>query len=218
MDHEVQPQEGITSISEQYGFNDLTIWNHVKNKKIRDKRPDLNNLMVGDKVFIPERQVKSIECETQKTHRFKRRGIPALYRVQLFEEGGPRANQDYIFDVDGTKHKGTTDKVGVLKEFIPAGSKQGQLIIGKDQYQLDISFGALAPATENLGIQQRLIHFGYFCGELIENGELNEETLKAIKHVQTILGLTVTGELSDETREAIVNIHDSINNPEALCP
>ena len=54
MQYKIQAQESITSISEKFGLNDLTIWNHKKNTELKNKRPDLNNLLAGDIVFIPE--------------------------------------------------------------------------------------------------------------------------------------------------------------------
>ncbi len=180
--HEVEEGDSVISLSEEYGLFANTIWNDPDNAELKKKRKDMNILMPGDVVAIRDKRLKEVDKPTTKKHVFRRKGIPALYRLQLFDIEKPRANQKYRLVVDGQPYEGWTDDHGVLEEYIPATSKEGELIIGKDNFRLLIKFGYLDPINETTGVQKRLNNLGYDCGE--PDGDLNDATKAALKAFQ----------------------------------
>lgn len=207
INHEVEQGESVISLSEEYGFFADTIWNDPDNAELKKKRKHKNILMPGDVVVIRDVRMKEVDKPTAKQHIFRRKGIPALYRLQLFDLERPRANQKYRLTVDGKLYEGRTDEHGVLEEKIPTHSKEGELVIGPDNYTLLIRFGYLDPINEISGAQKRLNNMGYDCGAA--NGELNEATRAALTDFQRRFELELTGELDQRTLKKLEEMHDS---------
>jgi hypothetical protein len=206
VNHEVEEGESVISLSEEYGFFAHTIWDDPDNAELKKKRNDMNILMPGDIVAIRDLRLKEVEKPTAKQHVFRRKGVPALYRLQLFDIERPRANQKYRLTVDGTLYEGRTDEHGVLQEHLPTNSKEGELLIGPDNYRLVIRFGYLDPINEISGAQKRLNNLGYNCGEA--NGDLNEATKAALAGFQRRFELELTGQLDQKTLDKLEEIHD----------
>ena len=208
INHEVEQGESVISLSEEYGFFADTIWNDPDNAELKKKRTDMNILMPGDVLVIRDLRLKEVDKPTAKQHVFRRKGIPALYRLQLFDIERPRANQKYQLTVDGKLYEGRTDEHGVLEQHIPANSKEGELVIGPNEYRLLIKFGYLDPISEIIGVQKRLNNIGFECGT--PDGELNNETKAALITFQRRFQLPQTGEPDDKTLKKLEEIHDSI--------
>jgi hypothetical protein len=209
-EHKVQDGECLTSIADHYGFFWQTLWNHEKNAKLREKRKDPNTLLPGDVVFIPEKRLKRAPCGLGRKHQFRLRGIPALFRLQLFDGPTPRSSQDFELEVDGEKHSGTTDEDGVLEVAIPASAKAATLTIGPDKAKFGFQFGHMAPITELAGVQARLNNLGFPCGEAA--GELDDATREALRKFQSAHGLEISGEADDATRDKLHELHDSVGD------
>ena len=204
--HTVRQGDTVISLSETHGLFAVTIWNDPDNAALRQKRSDMNVLMPGDVVVIPDKRLRFEKRPTGQTHRFRRKGIPAIFRFQIFDMHIPRANQPYTLTVDGVELKGTTDGSGILQEYIPAQAKSGSLVIGEDKFRLNFQFGYLDPVDELSGIQKRLNNLGYDCGT--EDGTLNESTTQALLAFQRASDLPRTGETDAATKEKLEEIHD----------
>lgn len=211
--HEVKQGESVISLSELHGLFADTIWNHPENAALKEKRKNMNILMPGDILFIPDKRPKEVSRSTNEVHKFQRKGIPALFRLQLFDIEEPRANQKYTLDVDGKKYEGKTDSRGVLEQSIPANSKKGVLIIGPEEYQLEIDFGYLDPINEIAGVKKRLNNMGYDCGK--PNNEPDENMKTQLRLFQKRFGLQETGEADSETLKKLEQLHD---NPKEFPP
>lgn len=108
--------ESIESIAFEHGFFPYTIWEHPENAKLKELRDNMNQLAAGDEVFIPDMTVGVEAASSGARLKFKRKGVPSLYRIQLLDYDEPRANLDYRFVVDGALIEGKTDANGVLEE------------------------------------------------------------------------------------------------------
>src|SRR2546421_5458061 len=104
--HEIREGESVISLSELHGLFADTIWNHPENAELKEKRKHMNILMPGDILVIPDKQPKEVSRPTDNVHKFQRKGIPALFRLQIFDIEEPRANQNYTLDVDGQHYEG----------------------------------------------------------------------------------------------------------------
>jgi hypothetical protein len=204
--HIVRQGDSITSIAFSYGFFPDTLWDLPQNQTLKTLRKDGNILFPGDEVFVPPLRLKSKSGGTDQRHRFRRKGVPAKTRFQLFLETGPRANQPWTLRGDDFLLKGMTDSDGVFEASIPPDAGTAELTVGPDNAVFSLRFGELDPITEISGVQKRLNNIGYFCGE--PDGELNDATIAAMEAFQYRVRLPLTREITPEFRNELVKVHD----------
>ena len=210
--HMVQEGECLLSIAYQHGFLWKTIWNLPANAQLRQKRKDPGQLVVGDRIMIPEREKKEVPADTDKRHRFVKRAVPAKLRLVVEYEDEPVSNSAYVLVVDGTIHEGRTDDQGLLEVSIPPDASEGFIEINGLRFELLL--GALDPSSEDVGIQQRLANLGFYHGEI--DGQVGPLTREAIATFQSRAGLNTTGELDDVTLGKLMHRHDETH--ERLAP
>lgn len=205
-DYEVKVGDCMASIAIDTGHFWETIWNDPDNSELKDTRKDPYVLLPGDLVTIPPIRPKEEPGETEKRHRFVRNGAPEKLIVKFMIEDEPRANEDYVLDIDGVEQEGTTDAQGKIDVFIPPDAKRATITFTEsgDTYQLDL--GRLDPITELTGVQKRLKNLGFFKGK--PDGKMSPELEKAISKFQKEYEMEVTGELDETTREKIREVHD----------
>ena len=202
--HVVQPGECLFSIAYKYGFFWKTLWGLPANRELRVARQDPGQLLVGDRIMIPDRQTKTVAANTDARHVFVKQGVPAKLRLVVEYEDMPVSNSNYVLVVDGAILQGTTDEQGLLEVSIPPDASEGVLDINGLHFALQL--GALDPSSENVGIQQRLANLGFYHGEL--DGLIGPQTHEAIATFQARTGLTANGELDDATLGTLLHRHD----------
>lgn len=205
--HTIVQGEGVSSLADKHGLFASTIWNDPANAELKEQRKDMNVLMPGDVVVIPDKRDHPVTRPTGTRHVFRRRGIPVLFRLQVFDVEEPRANQMYRLTIDGRSRTGTTDGDGVLEEYVPTDSKEGELVIGEDEFTILIDFGHLDPVSEISGVQKRLINLGFFRGE--PDGKLDDLTRAALLAFQIRFELEETGEPDDKTLKKLEEVYDT---------
>lgn len=205
--HVVAEGESTSSLAAEYGFSPHTIWNHPENDVLREKRVDMNILMPGDVIIIPDKKSKEVNGATKQVHRFVLRNTPALFRLQIYHaDGRPRRAQDYQLTVDEQSYYGTTDQEGVLREYIPPQAKTGCLVLTPQSQTIDLRFGTLNPVAEDSGVRQRLTNLGF------KSGATAEELQAALYAFQKDCGLRETGELDEETQQKLEALHDTVSD------
>ncbi|WP_437599802.1 peptidoglycan-binding domain-containing protein [Sorangium sp. So ce590] len=204
----------MVSLSERHGLFVETIWNHPENAELKRKRKDMNVLAPGDVLFIPDKRLKEEQAATGRRHVYRRKGVPALFRLQVFDGQEPRKRQRYKLTVDGRSSEGTTDDKGILIEFVATGASRGELVIGPDELRVQIDFGHMDPIDTLSGTQKRLANLGYDCGGT--DGRPSEATEAAIRAFQRRFRLPETGEPDEATLRKLEEVHDAPNEfPEA---
>lgn len=206
--HRVQQGECINSIASDYGFFPDTVWKAPDNEALRKERKDPNALLPGDVVVVPDKRVRNEERATGARHTFKRKGVPAAFRLQIFVHGKKLANEKWTAKVDGTPHEGKTDGEGVLKIPIPPKARQIEIEIGGEKHVFDL--GHVDPITEITGIQNRLTNLGY--GKVEPTGELDDATIAALLKFQRDVGFEETGRIDDRTRDELLELHDRVGD------
>src|SRR5262249_10655646 len=160
-----QPGDCISSIAAQFGFHPDTIWNHGPNANLKQSRMDMNVLLPGDIVEIPDLRVKEVSKGDKAAHKFRRKGVPEMLKVQFIENDDPRANEQYRRVIDGVARNGTLDGSGWLKEPIPPGAKLAEITFGENEtYPLQL--GNLDPVDDVKGVQGRLTNLGFYYGPI----------------------------------------------------
>lgn len=207
----VEEGDSVVKFAAEYGFFPDTIWNDAANAELKTKRKDMNILAPGDAVQIPDRRDRVAPCETSLRHVFRRRGVPMIFRVQLFERNEPRKKQPYVLTVDGAEHTGVTDDEGKIEVYLPNKSEQGRLNVNHGDIDMEVRFGYMDPVAEPSGVKKRLANLGFDCGDSGE--ELDQRTISALRSFQVLIGLEPTGELDTATRDALTECHDQ---PEKL--
>lgn len=200
----------ISSIAFSKGFYPETIWNDPANAGLKNQRTDPNMLVPGDKVVIRDKDPGGVDCASGDTYKFRKRGVPAMFRLQLFENEEPRANHNYSLIVDGNRFQGTTSPDGVLQEYISPSAKKAELTIGPPEAKFEFIFGTLQPIGEIAGVQGRLNNLGYECGPI--NGQINDKTREALLAFQTRFGLDQTGKPDQPTLDRLKKIHDEVGD------
>lgn len=204
--HTASSGESVTSIAESYGFFWQTVWDHDKNAELKQKRKTPNVIAPGDEVFIPPKQKKEESRATEAKHTFKRKGVPAMLRIQLLELDEPRANEPYILEIDGQLISGETDGDGIIEQPISPKARGGILKLPNSGEEWPIRIGHLDPVDTPQGVQQRLNNLGFDAGD--ETGDLTASaTVEALKRFQAKHGLEATGELTSETTAKLEEIH-----------
>ena len=204
--HTVEPGDSVLSLSEQHGLFAPTIWNDSSNAALRTQRTDMNILLPGDVVVVPDTRVRLEKRATGKKHRFRRKGLPAIFRIQIFDQNIPVANKDFKLIVNGEEQSGKTDSMGIAEKFISAGAREGLMIVGDNEIKLTLQFGFLNPMDDISGIQNRLQNLGYDCGS--EVGVLNDQTRQALRDFQRNHQIKITGEPDAATKAKLDQVHD----------
>ena len=205
--HRVKQGECVSSIAFEYGFFPDTIWNDPSNTQLKNNRQDPNVLYQNDVVVVPDKRLRQESGETGKRHCFRRKGVPEQFTLLLQEGGQPRANERYVLTIDGTLREGETDDDGMLTEPISPNAREGRLVIGEDEEEILIEFGDVDPIAELSGIQSRLANLGYYDGPV--NGQESDDLTDAIAEFQTSVTLPSDGQLTDETRDVLLEKHGS---------
>ena len=203
----VEKGDCLINLSQVEGFFWETIWKHPRNSALRKRRKHLNIIKKGDKVFVPDRELKELPRPTEQLHKFVRKGVSARFTLTLLDMGVPRANEHYVLIVDGKSREGYTDGNGVLSEPIRPDAREGLLLLGENQEEFTLNFGHVDPIEEISGVKSRLRNIGFYDGEV--DDQLDIDTMGAIAEFQRSVNLSGEGSLTDETRMALVEVHGS---------
>src|SRR5881296_4534588 len=95
--YKVKRGDTIIEIARRHGFRGWEpIWQHEKNKELREARKYPDVLAPGDEIFIPEKETQDFRCETNKRHTFRVRSLTQrIQQLILDEDGQPLAGRTY---------------------------------------------------------------------------------------------------------------------------
>lgn len=177
--HKVLQGESLSGIASKYGYKEGgDIYQHPDNVELRNKRPDPNTLLPGDRVTIPEIRKYQANAASGQRHKFLRfKPRTKIIRLKLDETQTNRfSKKEYELNIqkpDSCKgdyliFKGSLDENGCLEEEIPIAALKGMLIVntGDNPFKLHILIDHLDPADEISGIQGRLKNLGFDPGPI----------------------------------------------------
>ncbi|MEJ7732120.1 MAG: peptidoglycan-binding protein [Polyangiaceae bacterium] len=202
-EHTVQQGEHLARIAARFGFRTIgPIWNHPRNRELRELRLTPHVLLPGDVVHVPDLVEKVVARATTASHVFRvARSDLALRVVVLDDRFVPAAGLECALDAAGVATV-TTDATGLVSRAIPVDLADGQLTIG--ERVLPLAIGHLDPVTSVTGARARLDALGYFVGEGAEPSE--PEFRSAIEEMQCDAGLVVNGTLDAATVDRLQSL------------
>lgn len=213
--YKVKQGECVASIVADTGLNWEKVWNLPENAKLKSARKDdAGALLPGDLLYVPERELKTEECQTEDRYKFRKHVTTSLFRIAFEGYNGPRSGEPYRIVIDGIIKEGELDDKGQLEEVIPNYLKKIVLYLGSEPTQeiFDINLGALDPCTELSGIQARLNQLCYGAGP-VDNlmGPLTRAAIINFQedHCADQYNLVVDGIPGPKTQEALEKEYES---------
>jgi hypothetical protein len=202
--HTIAAGECVSSVACDYGFFPDTIWKDAANAELKRLRKDPNTLRAGDVLVIPDKRTNTETKADKQRHRFRRKGVPEVLRIQFLVGGAARANEPYQLEVDGhilSSGDKSTDAEGYVEHPIPPGARRAIIRFGGGTEEYVFQLGRLEPVDTLPGLKGRLKCLGFFAGP--EDDQATDELRAAVGEYQAQRGLSVTGEPDAATRQQI---------------
>jgi hypothetical protein len=167
----LNPGDCVDSLAYENKVPSDKIWSDPANKNMNETRKDRNVLMPGEKLTIPDREIKwEGNKETARTHIFRRTMPKKEFRFQVLR-GKPLTGYTYEIQIDGVPVTGTFDADWVTCQ-IPANAKKAEIKITYKRGQsmspavaqnrvYKIDLGHLRPVRTDEGQQDRLKNLGF---------------------------------------------------------
>jgi N-acetylmuramoyl-L-alanine amidase len=223
--HVVAQGEYVSKIARVYGFaSHHTIWDAPENKELKEKRKNPNILYPGDKLFIPDKELREESRATEKKHRFEIQQEKLMLRIRVLAlDGKPSANQECTLIVEGDSRNVVTETDGLIEMEISQTAVNGKLmdrasVVTHPPHlaEIKVKIGYLDPIDKVSGQLARLNHLGYKAGEppnhLLsedeeESASRTREFLSAIEEFQCDFGLRVDGQIGPLTQAKLKEVH-----------
>src|SRR5581483_8800547 len=196
------------------GFSDYKIiWDHPENAALKEERKNPNILFPGDRVFIPDREVRLEPRPTDQLHVFELRTTELRLKLvleDLYEK--PIASTPCDLVLPGQTRRVTTDDAGRLDEVIPADTHNATLFVRGPEtpfqdLAIPIRVGHLDPIDKLTGQAARLMNLGYYFGPMDPVDA--DDFSSAVEEFQCDHGLAVDGKCGPNTQSTLKKVHGS---------
>ena len=195
----------ITKLASRFGFDADTVWNDPANADLKKARGKPDVLSPGDVLFIPEPKRKFLPVTIGSVNKFKATVPTTTVRLTLTVDGQPLANTPCRLEGTGEQEpqKLQTGGDGSLTFSLPMHCQSPLIVIDDPPVRYPILVGHMDPHDEASGVRKRLVNLGY-----LDDVEADPETTAASLSVfQSQNGIEPTGELDDDTRAKLVDVH-----------
>lgn len=207
INYTVKQGDCISSIAFEHGFFPETIWNNENNAELKRKRKDLNVLMPGDVVFIPDKRLKVVTEPTDQVYKFRYKAASAKLNLKLLRDDEPLSNQPFVLEIEGNLIEGVTDNEGKIRVPVVPNAGTGTLKVGtapnEIEYVLDL--GWLDPIDQISGVKKRLHNLGYEVG--VMDQRVSAELREAIMEFEFDQNLEQIGQVTDRLRARLKEVY-----------
>ena len=200
--HKVKQGEDLKKILKDPKYGMMRISKVLKDPKNaglfknQDKDRDAAILNPGNKIFIPEKELREESGQTEKRHRFILKHERMLILIIKNADGEPLRNQKYRLQIDDDWFEGMTNDEGRLEQTISLDAEEGELHIAGQVRPLKVAH--LDPITTVSGVQARLNNLGFNAGPV--DGKKGPKTKAAVKEFQKSRNIAVDGIVGPQTR------------------
>ena len=154
--------ECIHSIAAKTGHLWQTLWDHPQNQALREAGRHPGVLLPGDRVFVPELKLKTLNLEAGQRHRIVIHGQTVLLRLRLCDaDGEPIAKAKYRLEVADQDLPVTTDDEGYLEALVPILAEEAQLLDPLTGENFRLHIGHMDPTGSAGAVRKRLANLGY---------------------------------------------------------
>ena len=168
--HIVREGEHLPGIAAAAGLSSIKpIVDHPNNAELFKLRANPNVLAVGDQVFVPDRETKTEEGNTEQRHPFQAIFQPLVLRIKILDLGGRTVTRNCTITTPVFGEQTPLEKDGVFETPISANDNTGTMKFGDAspddparRYHLVI--GGLQDEKTPAGMRERLNNLGYFAG------------------------------------------------------
>ncbi len=212
--HRVAQGEHLVGIALNYGFADWrAIWDHERNKELREQRTSPTVLLPGDVIYIPDKEAKETTGSTEARHTFKMQQRETKLRLRI-EDASARPLSSGKCEVKLGAHTETLTIAhdGFIEMIVPPYAQEGTLTVRDsgttlDGLEMPLLLGHLDPVSEVSGQAARLNNLGYRAGDPTDASDYLFRS--AIEEFQCDLGLVVDGRCGPKTQAKLVEVHGS---------
>ncbi|MBK8254162.1 MAG: peptidoglycan-binding protein [Polyangiaceae bacterium] len=204
----------VGSLAKQNGFADYKkIYDDPANATLKTNRKNPNVLAEGDSVTVPDRELKEVDADAGKSHKFKVKVLETLLRIVVQDDAAAAiADKKYKLTVGTATFEGKTPADGKIEHPIEGDAKTGTLELwlkegdGIEGFKFDLELGSLEHESKDRACQARLINLGFDTGST--SGTLDDATKDAIRGFQKKNSITVNGNLDNATRDKLRTLHE----------
>lgn len=170
---------------------------------------DVFVLRAGDIVQVPERSAAGnrVRFSSGGTQSYRAKVPLTTIRLTVLDDDlQPVKNRPYTLRSGVLEKKGDTDGDGKVAIEVPITTTHATLFVTfedeTEPREFDLAIGHLDPPTDRTGVVQRLANLGLPSGQ---GGD--DDVRAAVARFQEREGLEATGELTDETRQKLIDRH-----------
>jgi hypothetical protein len=215
----VRQGDHLPRLAARMGFDAEEVWNHERNRGLRERGRTPEMLAPGDVLFVPEApRVVRHRISPGASHRFS--GQPRTLTLRFAPRIGASAlpNERVIVEGLGAPIETSTDGEGVVTFEAPVDVAEVDVVLPDRARRFSLRVGHLDPIEESSGVEQRLAHLGFLLPlEVAARGSMHgpmrtdeyrrHRVARAIACFQRKNGLPATGALDDDTRRALRDAH-----------
>jgi hypothetical protein len=202
--HDVK--QGETLIGLAVG-NGIATWkeilDHPENAALKQTRTDPGILKEGDRVFIPNREMRHEAAAVDAKHPFTISRRKAWIRLALKDANGVALSGTYELTVGAVAAAGAIPAGGIIEQAVPVTATSGTLKVQTttgDSEEWELLIGHMDPLDEESGVLARLRNLG-FC-------RTDDGLVAAVSAFQERTGLEITGVVDDAFRTKLKSYYD----------
>ena len=124
--HVVREGECMSSLAAKKGLFVAQIFEHPANAQLSTVRGDPNILLPGDRVTIPNFELKDVDKPTEQKNKFVLLGEPVFLRILVMDRDKPLGGQPFTLVVGGVTIQDTTQPDGTIETRIPPDATTGK--------------------------------------------------------------------------------------------
>jgi hypothetical protein len=194
----VRQGDYLEQLAYKLGFDVDAVWGHQKNEELRQRRKDNHRILCpGDILYIPAVDGHAeLQLAAGQSNSYTAKIPELVTQLQLMDENGPLAGEDYTLEGLGAPVDDKTDGEGKLSFSAPVTTREIRLVL-KNYGAFELGIGEMDPISELTGVQKRLANLGHHWEA--PNGEMDDDTRNGIMRFQRASGLEMTGELTADT-------------------
>lgn len=236
IDYKAKENDDVLQLAGQHGLPFEKIWDHPKNKSLKDTRSP-NQLLKGDILHIPDKEIESETGATESMNSFVLKTAKTKLKLRIvgepeegdtdkdeekasnyweystsvptYKEAEPKANTPYALYLDGSLFKeGETDDDGFIECLIPSKTKDGRICLNPGA-ELESELTLKIGGLDPIETPSGIAKRLSNLGFACDEqtDDFDDGLCLAISSFQKANGIETTGKADDETKSLLSELH-----------